>query len=269
MKKISLNIKVLNLIVLSILMVTNITGVKGATLWSTQDSYLGTGYFFGPGAYPLATPLFPAMIRNLAFTGDRDFVTPFWNNGAALPNIAAEADFPPIDGKLSDGTLINENVDLGTFVLAGSQFLPAVVANGKLAGQQIMVTMDDGNLIMVMDLILDLGIGSKGIIKLPLYGTTGTITIPQALPGSPVKIDRAGQLHSGDTIAGRIGDFNNDGYIDGTLVIAGVMPLTSPFYPGQPFVLSRNFETDIPLAGAILGSPQAVNATYSNASGNK
>ena len=213
------------------------------SLWSVPGSFLGTGYFFGPGAYMTPTPLFPVMIRNLGFTSKQNFVTPFWNNGAAVPNVKSEKDFPPVDGLLSDGTKINENVDLGTFTLAGVRFLPAVAEGGQYFGQQQAATAADGNVTMDMDLLLDLGIGEKGIIRIPFHGTTATLTIPEPLadeksgPGAK----QAGLLKTGETISGRIGDFNNDGFIDGTLVAVGVMPLSSPVYPGQPFAMSRNF----------------------------
>jgi len=240
-----------------------------ATLWSVPGSYLGTGYFFGPGAFMTPTPLFPVMIRNLSFTSTQDFVTPFWNNGAAAPNLASEMDFPPVDGLLSDGTRINENVDLGTFTLAGARFMPAVGEGGEFAGQQQAVTQGDGNVVMVMDLVLDLGFGPKGVIRIPFHGTTGTLTIPAPLPRpqGPAGAQGAGALRTGETISGRVGDFNGDGYIDGTLVAVGVMPLSSPVYPGQAFAMSRNFETDIPIAGTLAGSAQAVNKAYGLAPG--
>jgi hypothetical protein len=234
------------------------------TLWSNAKSYLGPGYFFGPGAFAVTAPLFPVTIRSMGFTSGREFITPYRNNGAAAPNITAEADFPPVDGLLSDGTRINENVDLGTFVLAGTRFLPAVVAGGEMLGQQMAVTGDDGNLIMAMDLALDLGIGPKGVIRMPFYGTTGTVTVPAPQPvaqGAPAPA-QAGRIKSGETVAGRIGDFNNDGYIDGTLVAAGTMPADSPVFPGQPWVMARNFETDIPIKGLLAGSPEATNQAY-------
>lgn len=238
--------------------------LEAMTLWSVNNSYLGTGYFYGPGTYPIPTPLFPAMIRNIGFTSDRDFVTPFWNNGAAVPNVAAEQDFPPVDGQLSDGSLINENVDLGSFTLGGVKFLPAVVEGGEFSGEQVVVTMNDGNLVMVMDLVLDLGIGAKGIIRFPFYGTTGTITIPHGTTTDKgaFGLDQAGPLRSGATIAGRIGDFNHDGFVDGTLVGTGMMPASSPVYPGQPYVLSRNFETDVPIDGALFGSAVMTDYAY-------
>ena len=29
--------------------------------------------------------------------------------------------------------------------------------------------------------------------------------------------------------------------------------MTSPIYPGQPFAMVRNFSTDIPVAGVVVG----------------
>jgi len=205
----------------------------------------------------------------MAFTTSQNFVTPFWNNGADEPNVKAEKDFPPVDGLLSDGTKINENADLGSFTLAGVRFLPAVGEGGEFAGQQQAVTEPDGNVTMVMDLLLDLGIGPKGIIRIPFRGTTGTVTVPGPLanPQGAAGASQAGPLKTGETLSGRVGDFNGDGFIDGTLVAVGVMPLSSPVYPGQPFAMSRNFETDIPIEGAVYGSPGATNKAYGLAPG--
>lgn len=240
-----------------------------ANLWSVPGSYLGTGYFFGPGAYMNPTPLFPVMIRNMAFTTSLNFVTPFWNNGGDEPNVKSEQDFPPVDGLLSDGTKINENVDLGTFSLAGARFMPAIGEGGEFAGQQQAVTEHDGNVTMVMDLLLDMGIGPKGVIRIPFRGTTGVVTVPAPLttPQGVTGASQAGRLKTGETLSGRVGDFNGDGFIDGTLVAVGVMPVSSPVYPGQPFAMSRNFETDIPINGAVYGSPGAANKAYGFAPG--
>jgi hypothetical protein len=241
-----------------------------SNLWSTPQSYLGTGYFFGPGAYMAPTPLFPVMIRNMGFVTPQNFVTPFWNNGGESPNVAAEKDFPPVDGLLSDGSKINENVDLGTFTLAGTRFLPAVAEGGEYMGQQMAMTEADGNVVMVMDLLLDLGIGPKGVVRIPFRGTTGTVTVPAPLQNpqsASTGPQQAGPIKTGETLSGRIGDFNGDGYIDGTLVAVGVMPLSSPIYPGLPFAMARNFETDIPINGAVFGSPRDTNKAYGLAPG--
>ena len=93
----------------------------------------------------------------------------------------------------------------------------------------------------------------------------GVVTDAQARAGSQSGgrgVDRAGPLQSGETISGRIGGFNGDGHIDGTIVAVGVMPLDSPVFPGQPYALSRNFETDIAHEGTVMGSPLRVHEAY-------
>jgi len=49
------------------------------------------------------------------------------------------------------------------------------------------------------------------------------------------------------------GDFNHDGMLDGAIVVAGNLPLTSVFMPGAPYALIRYFETDIPYDGHMIG----------------
>lgn len=230
---------------------------RAVTLWSDERIAGGAGFFFGPGNWTQIEPLFPVVIRNMGFISEADFVTPFKNNGERGPKTLGEKQLGLKDGKTSDGSLINQNVDTGVFVVAGTRMLPAVVrADGKFGGSQAAVSMRDGHVVMVMDLTLDLGIGPRGIVKMPFYGTTGTVVVPQSLQsqGGGQGVDRAGPIASGTSLAGRVGDFNGDGYIDGTLVATGVMPLNSPIYPGQPWVMVRNFETDIAIEGRPFGS---------------
>lgn len=228
----------------------------GLTLWSTPGSYLGPGKFFGPGANMADQELFPVIIRNMIFVSERDFVTPFANNGPLEPNIFGEVHFRgEVDGRLSDGSLINENVDIWPYRIGGMDLLIAVIAGGPHQGQQLSITSDQGEVLMTMDLALDLGIGDRGVVRLPFYGTTGSVVVPYSLQtqGGGKGVDRAGPIPSGAVLNGRIGDFNRDGWIDGTLVAAGTLPLSSPIYPGQPYALVRHFETDIPIDGAIFG----------------
>jgi hypothetical protein len=242
------------------------------TLWSDERTTGGgPGLFFGPGAWTQVEPLFPVVIRDMGFVNDVDFVTPFINNGGHGPATLGERELGLTDGRISDGSLINEHVDTGTFTVAGTRLLPVVVrSDGKFGGSQAAVSLVDGNVTMAMDLTIDLGIGPRGIIKIPFYGTTGTATVPPSLQtqNGGKGEDQAGKLPSGTTIAGRVGDFNRDGYIDGTLVAVGVMPLTSPIYPGQPFAMVRNFETDIPVGGVVVGANNSGSpATGSSGSG--
>jgi len=235
------------------------------TLWSTPDSFLGPGKFYGPGAYTQDQELFPVVIRNMIFVSKINFVTPFFNNGGAFPNIRGELEFEgSADGKLSNGTKINENVDSGMTILAGLKLLPAIIEDGHFRGEQVSVTREDNTVIMVMDLAIDMGIGERGVIKLPFYGTTGTVTVPYSLQTQMGEqgVDQAGILKSGTKITGRIGDFNGDGWIDGTLVGTGTFPLDSIVYPGQPYAMQRHFETNILIKGTVFGDPKLVDLSY-------
>lgn len=229
---------------------------SAATLYSTPESYLGAGRFYGPGAYLEPQPLFPVVIRNMVWITEKDFVTPFVNNGAAEPNIMAEKGTRGVvDGKLSNGLLINENADIYPAKVAGADVIIAVVDGGPHNGLQVSLTSDAGEVTMTMDLAMDLGVGEKGVVRLPFYGTTGSVTVPYSLQTQMggKGVDQAGEIPSGSVLTGRIGDFNNDGWIDGTLVATTTMPLSSSLYPGQPYVIVRHFETDIPIDGARYG----------------
>lgn len=232
------------------------------TLWSTDYSFLGSGKFFGPGANVEDQALFAMVLNNLAFVSPVDFVTPFVNNGAAEPNTCAERQFSgAVDGKLSNGLQINENADLCPQTVLGTTFLAAVVSGGSHGGNLLAVTLTEGNVVMTADFVLDLNIGERGIIRIPFYGTTGSVTVPAAIQtqAGGKGVDQAGIYPSGTRIEGRIGDFNDDGWIDGTLVASLVMPLTSPVFPGQPFVVQRNFETNIPIDGVLAGNLRHMN----------
>jgi hypothetical protein len=243
-------------------------GQSGAiSLFSTSETYLGTGKFHGPGSYLEEQVLFPTVIRHMVWTTEKDFVTPFFNNGPAEPNTTGERSFRgPVDGKLSNGWLINENVDIYPSSIAGTPVLFAVVDSGPHNGQQLTVTSDQGEVVMTMDLGLDLGIGAKGVVRLPFYGTTGTLVVPYSLQtqAGGKGIDQAGKFPSGTKLTGRVGDFNHDGWIDGTIVAVGTLPLDSPIYPGQPYVIERYFETDIPIKGAVFGNVKELQQPAAN-----
>lgn len=243
-----------------------------ATMFSTADSYLGSGTFYGPGAYMEEEPLFPVVIRDMIWVTERDFVTPFVNNGAAPPNTSGEEQFyrdrpsgadpeqRRVDGRLSNGLRINENADISMSRIAGVQVLFAAVDGADYNGAQAAVAGDDGQVVMTMDFALDLGIGPKGVVRMPFYGTTGTLVVPHSLQTQMggKGVDQAGRLVSGSKLTGRIGDFNADGRIDGTIIAAANLPLDSPIYPGQPYVIVRHFETDIPIDGSRYGDVKAL-----------
>ena len=157
---------------------------RAFTLWSDERTIPGgAGLFFGPGSWLQVSPLFPVVIRGMGFVSDVDFVTPFFNNGRQGPATIGERDLGLTDGKISDGSLINENVDTGTFSIAGTRMLPVVArSDGKFGGSQAAVSLRGGDVVMAMDLTIDLGIGPEGIDhRFPSYGTTGTVTVPLSL----------------------------------------------------------------------------------------
>jgi len=64
--------------------------------------------------------------------------------------------------------------------------------------------------------------------------------------------DRAGSLPSGTVIIGRLGDFDQDGFLDGVLVSANHVP-SGGFPGGAPMASIRPFFTDIPIAPETAG----------------
>ncbi|WP_089725033.1 hypothetical protein [Candidatus Thiosymbion oneisti] len=149
------------------------------TVYSTTESFMGAGTFYGPGRLPDSV-LFDVRIRNVAFTTAATFVTPFFNNGAQEPNVEGEiATSSSPDGFFS--------ADVGPFELNGIPFLVGIGAGGAHQGEQISVLLDGHTMIMTMDIVFDMGIGPASIVAAPFYGTTGEVTLPH--PYAPVSGD--------------------------------------------------------------------------------
>ena len=247
--------RIVKLFIVTVLAVSNHT-LNAATMISNEDSFMSAGTFYGPGSVD-DTPLFGVVIRNIAFPSSLNFITPFINNGSAKPNICGESEVrEQPTGLLSDGvTRINENVDVCSFEINGMNILVAIIDGGPHEGEQLAVTMENGQIVMTMDTALDLGVGESGIIRLPFYGTTGEATVPFSLQtqlGIEGGIDRAGSIPSGTVLKGRLGDYNNDGVLDGAIVVAGNIPIDSLLLPGAPYAFIRYFETDLKFDGEHL-----------------
>ncbi len=202
------------------------------------------------------------VLRNLLFSTTSDLLIPFQNNGGDEPNVCGEygaAD--SVDGKLSSGLFINENIDMCLARIADTNMLIAVVKDNDLQGQAHFSIVDSNQLIVSMDIAFDLGIGDKGVIKMHFSGTTDEVVIPYSLQ-TQLNIlggtDSAGIHASGTRLNGRLGDFDNDGWLDGTLVSVGNIPLDSPVFPGQPYAMVRHFVLDVPVDGHYLGNVKAV-----------
>lgn len=233
---------------------------SAATMYSRADSYMGAGTFYGPGRVP-DSRLFDAQITGIGFSSPLNFVTPLSNNGAEPPNVCGEAESgKKPTGFLSDGvTRINENVDACAFDLNNARVLVAIIDGGPHQGQQVAVTTSkdgEATMTMTMDFAIDMGIGKAGVIKIQFYGTTGEVVVPSSLQtalGIGGGVDAAGSFKPGDKLKGRLGDYNNDGMLDGAIVVAGNIPLNSIFMPGAPYALIRYFETDVPYDGVLIG----------------
>jgi len=231
----------------------SVSSVDAATMFSNEESFMKAGTFYGPGTIE-DSPLFGVVIRNIAFPSELNFITPFVNNLGAEPNICGEREIGKGEtGMLSDGiTRINENVDVCSFELSGMRILVAIINGGPHEGEQLAVTLENGQIVMTMDTALDLGVGESGIIRLPFYGTTGKATVPFSLQtqlGIEGGIDTAGSIKSGVELQGRLGDFNKNGILDGAIVVAGNIPLDSMLLPGAPYAFIRYFETDLKFNG--------------------
>lgn len=231
------------------------------TLWSTDDLRAGPGTFYGPGDDRTERKLFPVVVRNISFQTASDAIVPFINSGS--DGAGREACEPaPAPTVLSNGLAINRNISACAGVIGGRKVVAAVVDGGQHRGRQITTFQTDGDIVVTADLALDFG--DRRVVRFPLYATTGTVTVPRALADGgrgKRRHDRAGKYAAGATVRGRVGDFNGDGWIDGTLVAVGVMPPDSPVGPGQPFVIIRNFETNIPINGVLSGNIRALDRT--------
>lgn len=199
------------------------------------------GYFYGPGPIEPDASLPTGKLANVVF--DRHTFrgyTDFANDGSP-------------EARFSDGeTLINQNIEAGEITLGDGRetVLLAAVGGGPNHGRELYHLDDDYNMIWRVDLALDPGF-AEGIIRVDDFVlTTGLVQIPLSLQtnaGNPGGYDRAGSLESGDYLAGRLGDFDQDGHLDGVVVAAPNVPLASNLLPGAPVGNQRGFKTDVEL----------------------
>lgn len=207
---------------------------------------------YGPGPLP-DQKLGAGHVHNMPFVGFMDARVPGTNNGAAPPNVSGESlQGTTVDGKLSDGTLINENIDMGHVLLLQGRFnlLLAAVHGGPNQGNSHFFLDRTLNWTIQDDIAIDPGF-AEGIVKIKDFVfTTGPTFVPQSVQtqrGYPGGMDIVGSLRSGDVIAGRIGDDDLDGFVDGVFIALGNFPLEAILLPGAPFVQSIEFVSDIPL----------------------
>jgi len=207
------------------------------------------GHFFGPGPIVPDTPLPDGSIHNIAF------------DLAKLEGVAAFAEGGKV---LSDGkTTSNANIDAGALEIGGKQselkgenkgrtegktFWLYAVAGGPNGGREHYRFDANYNMVWTVDLGLDPGF-AEGIVRVNGFElTTGTRKVPTSLQtaaGKPGGYDKAGSLASGTMLVGRVGDFDADGFMDGTIVATANVPMQADLLPGAPVANKRGFRTDV------------------------
>jgi len=224
------------------------------------------GKYFGPNA-DQGLNQSGDQLRNLYFVGSLEAVVPFFNNGPLAPNVAGEVEFGDVDGLLSDqSTKINENVDAAFSLLLNDTqgeygVLVAVVDGGPLEGNELLKPDINGNLTANIEIAWDSN-SRYPLIRDHKTFTTGAVFIPKSMKtylGRPGGKDHAGPYPSGSALIGRLGDFDLDGYLDGTFVTSSNTPMALPGAEGDPDLLIRTWVSDIPIG--------PLEATYANVNG--
>jgi hypothetical protein len=216
--------------------------------------FLQAGNFYGPGITGIH-PFNNAQIRNISFTGNLQGVVPFFNNGAALPNVSAEimlkaAIGGAVDGMTSDGRLINENVDTGLYLDLRDPGTGEAAKMMVVSLQPEQFTPDArGNITFNVHVVADPG-SAHLVVPLDVTFTTGALQVPKSLrtqSGLPGGHDTAGPFAAGRVLIGRAGDFDHDGFLDGELVLAQNSPLNLVVARGDPIAQRRPWISDIPV----------------------
>lgn len=207
---------------------------------------------FGPGPFP-DQKLKTAWIRNLTFDSFLNGIVKGKNNLGEPPNVSGEElQGKIVDGKLSDDTLINEDIDMSNAVIMNGQFnlLLAAVYGGPNSGDTHFYLDDDYNWWIKDDIAIDPGFPA-GIVKINDFTfTTGPRIIPSSIQteaGYPGGTNQTGSLAAGRVALGQLGDKDLDGYLDGMFNAIGRFPMESIFLPGAPFVQLFEFRSDIPI----------------------
>jgi hypothetical protein len=203
------------------------------------------GHFFGPGPIVPDTALPNGRLRNIEFDLARfRGHCQFRNSGGA-------------GALLSDGrTRINQNIDAGRLFIGGgtSPILLAAVDGGPHHGTEQYYLDAQYRFVWRVDIALDPGF-EEGIIRLDDFVlTTGVARVRRSLQSEasqPGGYDQAGSLAAGDYLAGRVGDFDEDGMLDGVLVAAPNVPMEADMLPGAPVGNRRGFRTDIPIQASL------------------
>jgi len=210
-------------------------------------------HLYGPGPFP-DQQLKTAWIKNLHFDKYLTGKVIGVNNLGQEPNVSGEVlQGKKVDGMLSDGTLINEDIDMSNAVIMNGQFnlLLAAVFDGPNRGDTFFYLDDKYNWWIKDDIAIDPGF-AEGIVKIHDFTFS---TMPRIIPdslqterGYPGGTNKIGSISSGRLARGRLGDSDKDGYLDGVFNAIGRFPMEAIFLPGAPFVQLFEFKSDIPVS---------------------
>jgi hypothetical protein len=223
------------------------------------------GTLFGPG--PLDDQALPhGGLINLHLARPLTGTIPQFNNGTGEPHMPGEiAVGKALDGRFSDGTPVNKNIDVGHVILMNGKFKLFLAATGGGPNRGVVHFYLDRfwNWTIQDDIGIDPGF-IQGVIKFQNFTFS---TSPRILPAStqtqnkePGGVDRAGSLTSGMVVAGLLGDDDGDGRLAGTFNAIGSFPLDSVLLPGAPFAQTRVFRTDIIVSPQVAGFLTLANA---------
>ena len=208
------------------------------------------GKFYGPGNLGVHE-IEGGSLENFVVSSPMTGLVSFLNNGASPPNVDAENFHTgPVDGLLSDGSKINENVN-AAFVLnvpepETQQLVKLFVGS---VSEEIVKPDDNDNLTFNLHAAFDTGFAADAL-RLPVQFITGAVTVPlseKSKRGLGGGNDSAGPVVAGTTYVGRLGDMDQDGYLDGVFVLAGNTPFELLIAEGDPVLIVRPFKSDIPI----------------------
>ncbi|HEY6911940.1 MAG TPA: hypothetical protein VI356_21360 [Myxococcales bacterium] len=222
-----------------------LTALQSRAAEPLHEFRLHGGNFFGPGPIVPDAVLPDGRITHVQFDpkalkGQVEFA----NDGSARERFS------------DNRTKVNRNIDAGLITLGDkkSTVRLAAVAGGPNHGRELYGFDGKGDFIWRVDLALDPGF-EQGIIRMNDFVlSTAIVKVAPSLQTQqrqPGGYDQAGTLSSGSYLPGRVGDFDDDGFLDGVLVAGPNVPLGSDMLPGAPVGLRRGFSSDIRIAPGL------------------
>lgn len=242
-----------------VLVATGLVQAPAASVTAPSETFsleFQGGTFYGPGQMPdVSMP--NGHISHIALDHRLNGETPYFNNKEQPPNIKSGAEAGGSNGwrsgNMSNNTPFNEYMD-GGIVNVGHgalRLLNVVTRHGPNHGKQLYQLTPECNWQITTDLALDPGFAEGIMVTENLNISTGTVWTPlsvQTQMDFPGGIDAAGSLPSGVPLVGKLGDYNFDGFLDGTVVGVANIPIDHIFYPGAAVAQSRNFSSSIPIS---------------------